>query len=199
MESLKNRLQSRGFQNPLKNQRGVIAFQFLIVLIIIFIFILSFFGLALSLVNGSAVQYLTYSSARALSLGGPTFEDQEQHAKTQYAQLRNKMFGGKWKSSGEWFSISTAPTLGMNYRYEDHSYRKMFYGAYASFISNRTNFKIPFLTDEDDGKLNTTIGSYLGREVSQKECQEFHQKRVDKICDLYSCSSSGPTLPDNNC
>ena len=190
------------------NERGVITLQFLIVLIIVLFFIFSFLGLSLTLVNGSAVQYLTYSSARKLSLGDTTLDAQQEQAELQYSKLREKLFKDKYVSAQDWFQISATPRLGFNESYTsiDRSYRYMFYGASAKFLSIRTNFKIPFLTDEDDGELSTTISSYLGREVTKAECENFNSIRMAKICAIYkaqigggACESPQVTLGDNGC
>jgi len=189
-----------------KNQKGVITIQFLIVLIIILFFIMSFLGLSLTLVKGSIVQYLTYSSARSLSLGNESLAAQTDYAKLKYASLREKLFSNKYQSSGEWFFVPAVPEIGFNENYTDRSLRKMFYGAFVSFISTRTNFKIPFLTDQEDGELHTTIGSYLGREVSEQECEAFNNQRMRHICAIYAprigggaCGNLQPTPSDNGC
>ncbi len=195
-------------ESLMTNDRGVITLQFLVVLVIVLFFILSFFGLTLTLVNGSAVQYLTYSSARKLSLGDESLNAQRSNAEFQYGVLRQKLFNDKYTSDSEWFSISTTPELGFNENYADidYSYRKMFYGVSATFGSTRTNFKIPFLTDKDDGELKTTIASYLGREVSKEECEAFNSQRMAKICEIYggkiggeACKTTKPTPSDNGC
>ncbi len=189
----------------IKNQKGVITFQFLVVLIIVLFFIISFFGLCLTLVNGSAVQYLTYASARKLSLGDKSLSSQKENAERHYLELRQKFFKNKYKSEAEWFKISEIPDLGFNNVYTDSHYRKIFYGASAEFISTRTNFKIPFLTDQDDGKLKTTVASYLGREVTKNECETFNERRMIEICAIYNdiggtaCRSPQKTPGDNGC
>lgn len=197
--------------STLKHQKGVITLQFLIVLILVLFFIISFFGLSMTLIHGSVVQYLTYSTARKLSLGAINVSEGQAYesARAHYSQLRGKLFRrGQFTQDTHWFQfpadLDVNRNLGFNDTYSDHSYRQMFYGVQVSFYSSRTNFKIPFLTDANQGELSTVIASYLGREPSTKECETFNREREQKICDLYPCGqvaspSQNQILGDNRC
>lgn len=183
----------------LNNEKGIITISFLFVLVICLMFLLSFFGLCLTLATGSITQYITYSTARKLSLSDKSLDEQKSQATQQYQTLKSKFFN----NTGEWFDLPESPQLGMNEEYNDENYRKMFYGAYISFSSTLSNFKIPLLSDKEGGDLKTLIGSYLGREPSQQECEKFNEERLSKLCDLYgeisSCSSIVSVSADNGC
>ena len=184
----------------LKNEDGVVAIQFLFVLIISMFFLLSFFGLCLTLTVGSSVQYLTYSTSRALLLADENPSTQQERARIKYQELRAQFFKDKFNSDTEWFNIPNQVETGFNSSYDESgNFRNMFYGAYINFKSTLTNFKIPLLTDADDGELNTTVGSYLGREPSQTECEQFSAKRQGELCGMYGFPCAGNTPTDNGC
>lgn len=189
-----------GVKSVLANEQGIITIQFLFVMVVCFVFILSFFGLTLTLFNGSAVQYLTYSSARKMLLAGQQKQEQITSSQSHYEILKKQMFNNKMDSSGGWFNISNSK-WGFNpgYQESDANYRKLFFGSYLTYNSQLANFKIPFLTDEQGGELSTIIGSYLGREPSQQECRDFNNARQEKLCKLYGKNCTGETPGDNAC
>lgn len=162
-----------------KSERGVLTIQFLIAIVLILFFVVSFFGLTMTLAYSSLTQYLTYASARKMSLGGLNKDQQEDAGKLKYQAIRNGIFGGSFLPGGsDWFGIPQDANVGFNGGYSGQESgmpgaRKLFYGSFVSFSSNISNFTVPFLTDKISGDLNTTIGSYLGREPSKEECENF--------------------------
>lgn len=166
-----------------KSCKGSLTMQFMIALVLIIFFVMSFLGLALTLSYASLTQYLTYASARKLSLGGINKADQEQAGKEKYTDLRGNLFGNAFQpGSTDWFGIPNQISTGLNVSYDPQEQtsgkpgeRNLFYGAWVAFQSKVTSFKIPMLTDKSDGNLRTLIGSYLGREPSEQECEDFFQ------------------------
>ena len=157
-----------------KSESGVLTIQFMMALILIMFFIVSFLGLSLTLTYASLTQYLTYSAARRQFLAGTGAE--------KYDEVKGVLPGG-------WFEISD-PSFGFNHGGSRDSYRNqednhagarhLFYGARVTFKSNIAKFKMPALTGATDLGLNTTIGSYLGKEVSGQDCQNFFQTVVNR-------------------
>lgn len=181
----------------LKNDKGIITIPFLLVLIIILFFILSFFGLAMTFSHVSISQYMSYSTARRLALGGKEKERQIAQAIEHYETLRAKFFkpSAYTGAPGDWFEIP--PRLednNLEFSFErplniteENPYRRMFYGAGLGFVSHITKFRIPFLVEEQAfSGIPVAIVSFLGREPSVLECQdEFNKKRGDEIEDKY--------------
>ena len=163
------------------SEKGFLTVQFMIALMISLFFIISFLGLTLTLTHSSLTQYLTYSAARKTALGGKTAGEQKDKGKEKYQQLRNKFFGGAFQGGGsDWFVISRDTEMGFNPAYNRQEdgrpgARRLFYGSFVEFKSNITNFQIPGLTSADSGDLKTPVGSYLGREPSEKECDDYFQ------------------------
>ena len=161
-----------------KSSQGFLTVQFMLALVFIMFFIVSFLGLALTLVHASLTQYLTYSSARKLALGDETKFSQKDAAKNKYLSIRQGLFNTAFQSSAssDWFYISDAGIgLNPNYSDQDDGARRLFFGSNVEFKSKITNFQVPLWTDKTSGDLETYIGSYLGREPSREECENFFQ------------------------
>ena len=187
-------------------KKGFVTIQFLLAFIIVMFFVQSFLGLSLTLTHGTLVQYISYSSARKLSLGSTNKSIQIQGAEDKYEELRETFFKQNYKeSSGEWFSIPRSVDVGdFNNDYEDspQHYRLMFYGASVPFTSRVFNFQVPFITNGAKQDLKTTIASYLGREPSQGECEVFFRQVKNKVCRAYgvsNCDAQEQAQAGNGC
>ena len=165
-----------------KSERGVLTVQFMVAIVLVLFFVVSFLGLTMTLAYSSLTQYLTYASARKLSLGGLSKGDQVDAGKSKYQAVRQGIFGNSFQPGGtDWFGIPQEAQVGLNSAYSGQEgggsglpgARNLFYGAFVSFQSNISNFTVPFLTDETSEDLDTTVGSYLGREPSKAECKNF--------------------------
>ena len=172
--------------------QGIITIPFLLVLIIILFFILSFLQLALVLTHVSVTQYMSYSTARKFSLSAQDKEVQQDNAIAQYKQLRDQFFQPQAYTgrSGEWFFITKGihkdDNLGklrdQTIYTETNTIRKRFYGVNLHFITFILKLRIPFLIDDDrGGGVQVRVSSFLGRESSQDECNKFHEARAEKI------------------
>ena len=200
----KNISKIRGLQSE-KAQRGLVTIPFLIAFIVVMFLILSFFRLTLTLTYASVVQYITYSSARRLSLGDDEKSTQEGKGVEKYEQLTSELL-----KQSTWFNISS-PQIDFNPDYTEsgRQHRNLFYGVFVSFTSNLISFRIPLLAEDGDQGLTTTIGSYLGREPSQEECNDFNnakKEHIKTILDSYGVSHNFPSpaprdnvASDNGC
>ena len=174
---------------------------FLIAFIIVMFLILSFFRLTLTLTYASVVQYITYSSARRLSLGDLDKATQEGKGGEKYSQLTSELL-----KKSAWFDVS-GPQTDFNTEYTESGHRNLFYGVFVSFTSKLISFRIPLLAEDGDQGLTTTIGSYLGREPSKEECDQFNREKNDHIITLLdsygvphdSLAGNGNVGSDNGC
>ena len=188
-------------RKPKKTQRGFVTIPFLVAFVIVMFLILSFFRLSLTLTYASVVQYITYSSARRLSLGDEDKDTQISKGESKYSQLTSDLL-----KQSTWFDVPASPQTGFNTEYEETGYRNLFYGTFVPFTSNLISFRIPFIAEEGEQGLTTTIGSYLGREPSKKECDEFNETKKDEIQTLIDSQYSDITAnisfsvaSDNGC
>ena len=175
--------------------------------------------LSMTFTHVTITQYLTYSSARKLSLAGNNQKEQVDSALLQYEKLRSQFFNPSAHTgkTGDWFYIQ-AQLVDNEQQYsiqgdypENNNKLKRFYGVNTRFQSRVLNLKIPFLIEQDSDETNKSvrISSFLGREPSKEECEEFHkQKRVEiqKLCNNNNCKNiqepkkpEGDLEGDNGC
>lgn len=179
----------------LTDNRGILTVQFILATFISLFMVITFFALALTFVHISATQYMSYSTARRLSLGGIDKDQQRTKAVMHYSQLRSKLFDPSAYKPGDWFEISTAlnkdsdlgfasncPGSTINAGYSETSpERCLFYGARIEFKSNVTNFRIPGLINTKTVHKTANVMSFLGREPSRKECSNFFDRKELEI------------------
>ena len=207
---VKNKAQMK---NRLKNNKGIITIPFLLVLVIVLVFVLYFFGLAMTFAHISVTQYMSYSAARKLFVAGKSSYDQKISAKEHYEKLRLQFFktSAHRGQPGDWFSISpklvttkdkkdgkdgTLGALGDYTNSHSGRFKTAFYGANVLFISYFFKFKIPFLMESSDSLVQARISSFLGREPSVEDCEWFNKERVREIKKRYS-SISNLSIKDN--
>ena len=171
-------------------KKGMVTLPFLLVSAIILFFVMVFFGLAFTLAHVSIVQYMTYSAARAYSLGGEDIPKQEKAGEDHYKKLRGggpppKFFknANAYSSPNDgWLFIKREPTnVGKYNQFHSPLPPNMFYGVTTEFETRIAKFCIPFLSPPDCNQNENIdsikIHSFLGREPSQKECGDFNDKR----------------------
>lgn len=187
-------------KSHIKNQKGIVTIPFLLVLAIILFFIFSFFGLAMTFAHVSIAQYMSYSTARKLSLAGQSMGEQKSVAVDHYRKLRGQFFNTDAHiGSDDWFfiegSLDIETRTGYTKGYLDSHFRGgeaddkrgMFYGAGLQFKSDISQFKIPFLMKGNDSSLGVVrIISYLARAPSKAECENFNEQRGNAIKAIYS-------------
>ena len=200
-----------------KRNQGIITLPFLLVLVIVLFFTLSFLMLAMTLVHVTVTQYMTYSSARKLSLAGESSVTQLAGAMSHYEKLREQFFkpSAHTGKPGDWFFIQEQlkekelqySSVQAEYSKNTPHPQQRFYGVNTSFTTLALNLKIPFLMEDDSDDINkqVRVSSFLGREPSLAECEEFHEKKREKIkekCNPSDCPHIKPPEEfkgDNGC
>ena len=188
-------LKSKALSKNQISQKGLITIPFLLVMIIVLFFFLSFLFLTMTLAHISITQYMSYSTARKLSLAGKDIDEQKTQAAAHYDTLRNQIFKSSayTGNTGDWFVISSKtnpPELGRIGGYGDQplNWKNMFYGAAVEFQSRIIKLHIPFLVkqDPDTEAVKAKVMSFLGREPSQEDCEKFNKLRGTKFPSEYS-------------
>ena len=195
-------------------QKGVLTLQFLFGFIIVSGFMVVFALLTLTLVAGEVTQYITFSASRSLFLSHISKEEQRKKAAEKYRTLSSEKFkffsAADGNAQNKWFDIkeeiSGGEGLGLNRDFTvTSSQPNLFYGVWTHFQAKVLVMDMLFLgeTTEDSGDKAfrvESIGSYLGREPSQEECDNFTEKRWDEILSKHkeeSVPSIVPNSPDN--
>lgn len=203
------------------NERGVITVDYIFAMFLVAGFSFITFALSLTLTMTEVVQYMTFSSARNFYAAGMDPQDQQQRAFLKFQSLQNSEVLLSLLNSG-WFEVSNIniesnlPAIKPELSdYEQAPSQNLFHGTVVYFTSNVLDFTIPLYGSTVDNDLRgqeefgAWIGSYLGREVTQLECQNFFNFRPQNILALptggnaeYSQApnfDTGLVSPDNGC
>lgn len=188
----------------IRNEKGVVTVDYLFSLILVGGFCFIIFALSLTLSVVESIQYVTYSSARNYFSAAMNESEQRDNAYLKFQSLASSDALAPLLTSG-WFELAGVPTIGdvgnnqgplSDYKAHDVS-QNLFNGTVVYFVSKVLEFNIPFygstVNDELRGgdEFGAYIGSYLGREVSQEECEDFLRVRWEKIKAL-STGSAAP-------
>ena len=167
-------------------------------------FVSLLFALTLTLSVVEVTQYITYASARNYYASHLSPGHQAQQANKKYQALtQNDVFGPLLQNG--WFEVQETPSIGdAGQQISDYEqpggangYKKrLFSGVKTIFNAKMLDFQIPFfgsttnMQTESSG-FKTTIGSYLGREPSIRECRSnFVEDRWRKIRQNLSVSGA---------
>ena len=200
---MKKREKPRSFY-LLRSQKGSLTVQFIFAFMLVFGFIIGFFYLSLTLVIGELVQYATYSSSRYLSLSHQDLHKQQLESQAKYNQLLfeggifKSGFFGNIDADDKPFNLQKPSGIGLNSVLPSipgmYKGRNLFYGVWTKFQPKGLSLKVPFWGESVQGAqhdwFESVIGSYLGREPSQKECEDFAVDRWKMIKEVIS-----PSLP----
>ena len=198
------------------NERGVITVDYLFAMVLVMGFSFILFALSLTLTMTEVIQYVTYSSARNFYAGNMNPQEQQSLAFIKYQSLtQNEVL--EPLLNGGWFELrdvtissdipNNKPELA---DYEQDPNQNLFHGTVVYFTSKVLDFSIPFYGDtaNDDirkqDEFGAYIGSYLGREVTQEECENLVKFRWTEIRNLDSRYSTAPDsnyvgIADNGC
>jgi hypothetical protein len=181
----------------IQNQQGIITVDFLFSFILVGGFAFIIFALSLTLTVAEVVQYVTFSAARNYYAASESEDAQRAAATLKFQSLVRDPAIQPLLTSG-WFSVDSLPTVGnigenfppLSEIQNSSSYSRessTFQGVVVYFVSKVLEFNIPFYgsTVSDDLRGGTDfgafVGSYLGREVTQVECETFLIPRWEKI------------------
>ena len=169
--------------------KGSLTVQFLLGFILILSFVMLFTVMTFTLAVSEVTQYITYSASRALFLSHGSKAYQQKAAMDRYDALISSPHLSKFFQTNL-FEITQASDLsseglGLNRRFSVSSGEpNMFYGVWTKFIPKVLELDTLWgSTEEDAAFFETVVGSYLGREPTITECEQFNQKRWDFISD----------------
>lgn len=173
------------------NERGFLTVDFIFAIVMIFGFTALLFVVSITLSMVSVTQYITFAAARNYDGGHIDLASQEKQAKAKYTELiSNKTF--KPLYAGNWFKVLSEPQIGDHTQIipgytEATQGTNEFWGVSTTFLAKPLDFHIPFFGDsapDSDGSgsgFKTNVGSYLGREPTQEECQKLIAQRWTAI------------------
>lgn len=194
----------------LKNKSGnlVLDFVFAITLVLgvsTVIFLLSF---SLSIVE--VVQYIAFASSRNYFASDFSEETQAARAEKKFELLINDPVVKNLFGPQSWFQVKYLGSKDYREEYqdgEDSGQPTYFVGSKIEFTASVLDFEVPFYgsTTPDGGGYKTNINSFLGREPSAQECENFGDARWENIIQLdakYAGAASDAEITnfnDNGC
>lgn len=178
----------------MRNQRGIVTLDYLFAFILVGGFSFLFLALSVTLSTVEIVQYMTFASARNFYAGHVSPQTQFDAAQEKFNQISSNpvflpLFTNGWfqldKKTLSIGSISRKNPDFASYRQPDQ--QNLFHGTVIYLVANVLDFKVPFFGSttriSQGGKegYGSYIGSYLGRETTYMECDNFMKLRFPAI------------------
>ncbi len=156
------------------SSKGSLTVQFLLGFVLILSFMVIFGAMTLTLAVASITQYITYASSRSLFLSFGDEALQKQKAEEKFNLLKSQLV----RSDGL-IDISQKE-VGLNRTFSPGGGKpNLFYGVWTEFLPKILKVETLWgnTTDDNVRIFETVVGSYLGREPSIKECDDFNKSR----------------------
>lgn len=183
----------------LRNDKGLVTLDYLFAFVLVGGFSMLLFALSTTLSTVEIVQYITYSSARNFYAGHVSPQRQYDAAQKKYNELvSNEVLAPLFRNG--WFQLDQRTlTIGSITRtnpdfqiYTQAANHNLFHGTVVYLTAHVLDFNVPFFgatTRNNEGGrgkegYGAYIGSYLGRETTFLECENFMKTRWGAIRNL---------------
>jgi hypothetical protein len=168
----------------LKNQRGAIAVDFVFGLVLVLGLTTIMIALTYTLAVVEVIQYAAFSASRAYFLGNVSPVDQQTAGQTKFQQFTSQKYI-KLLVPKVWFALKPeVKDFSEDFPASDDGDR-YYEGVRVQLQAKMLDIKIPFYgsTANQGGAsgFKTRVNSFLGREVTQTECNQFMRARWEKI------------------
>jgi hypothetical protein len=187
----------------MKNQKGMVTVDYLVAMVLVAGFSGLILALSVTLTVVETVQYITYSSARNFFAGNIDPAAQFEAGREKFNLLvsdpvvtplfRNKWFQLRTAGAETIGSLATSGSSDFDQYRNEPDNLNFFHGTAVSITLNALDINIPLFgstaeTEQGGKKKNffTYIGSYLGRETTFEECENFMTRRASTIKSLPS-------------
>jgi hypothetical protein len=190
---------------PLKNEKGLLTVDFVFASLLVFALsaVIFSFGMTLSVVE--VVQYMSYASARNFSLAHINANEQENRGRQKFAELATNPIFNTMVEIG-WFEVGEVQIGNFNDEFgPDSSFDSdNFIGARIAFGAPILYKRIPLVgsTGSDSNAFQTNVQSFLAREPTFEECQQFMSQRAQEMSNRgygFLDVNSVSIIMDNGC
>lgn len=179
------------FQAKAKDQRGLLAVDYLFAFVIGMGLFLLLFAFTFTLSMTSIAQYIAFSASRSFASAHKSVENQEALARNKFNELKNNNVFAPLFQNG-WFdlqieSVRSGGANGQDFSqdYNDindsQEIRQPSVGIRLNFSASILNFRNPLLgnsqSEEDDG-FTTRVTGLMNREPSSTECMNQMRREV---------------------
>lgn len=174
-------------QKILKNQKGLLTLDFLFAIIMMFAFTAILFAFSITFTAVEIAQYATFAASRAYFAAHKTSDEQEAAGKKKFNDLvvgERAPLGAFFKNG--WFTLSPVELKDFNsdYSADDDKDSDTFIGARTTMVAKILQMRFPLLGSTTEDDLSANISSYLMREPTEEECQDFVNDRYQRIITL---------------
>lgn len=176
-------------QNILKNQKGILTLDFIFATIMMFAFSAILFGFAITFTTVEITQYATFASARAYFAAHKNEDEQQRVGKEKFNKLvKDKQSVLSTFFRNDWFELGDVELrdYSSEFQQEAGADSDTFVGARTTLIAKILKLQFPMLGGTTDEDLGTQVSSYLMREPTEEECEDFTQQRFQQIQNLKS-------------
>lgn len=171
-------------QSILRNQKGILTLDFLFAIIMMFSFTAILFAFSITFTAVEIAQYATFAASRAYFAANKTSNEQEEAGKQKFTALisAEKAPLGTFFKNG-WFTLSPVELKDFNDEYasDTDNDTDTFVGARTTMVAKILKMRFPLLGTTTDDDLSAQINSFLMREPTEEECQQFVRDRLTKI------------------
>lgn len=181
--------------------------DFIFAAIMMFTFSAILFRFAITFVVVEITQYATFASARSFFAAHKNEDEQRRVGKEKFDKLvrdRTSILGNFFRN--DWFTVSDVQLADFSGEFSQTAGEDSdtFVGARVSLVAKVLSMNIPLLGSTTDDDLGTDVSSYLMREPTEQECEDFTKDRFKQIQTLKSGFSQGfvrddayvPTMDD---
>jgi hypothetical protein len=174
----------------LKNQKGSLTLDFMFALVLVLGVSGLFFALSFTLSVVEISQYIAFATSRNYMAAHFDETNQKQQAEAKFAQLTENTPLKVLFKNNSWFKLTYVETGDFREKYPaDASLENdniTFWGTQLDLQADVLDFKIPMYgsTNEDGNAFKTKVNSFLGREVTSEECNQFYSQRWQNILNL---------------
>lgn len=163
----------------LKNQKGVLAFDFLVGFMIITSFFMLLVILSFTLSVVESMQYIAFATARTYYAADVSEAEQKNAAREKYDQLIQKE---ELKSllRDRWFSMPDRESPDL---FPDFNTDGIADGVRIDFTAKVLSFTLPFFLGRtgESNSFISNVNAYIGREPSQEDCMDYQRRRGEMI------------------
>jgi hypothetical protein len=186
-------------KNILKNQKGMLTLDFIFASIMMFTFSAILFRFAITFVVVEVTQYATFASARSFFAAHKNEDEQRRLGKEKFDKLlrdKESVLGNFFRN--DWFTVSDVEIADFSGEFSQATGEDSdtFVGARASLVAKVLSMNIPLLGSTTDDDLGTDVSSYLMREPTEQECEDFTRERFKQIQRLKTGFSVGYVRDD---
>jgi len=160
----------------LKNEKGILAFDFLVGFMMITSFFMLLVILSFTLSVVESMQYIAFATARTYYAADVSEAEQRKSAREKYNQLIQKE---ELKSllRERWFDMQDPQFP------DDFNLDGMEDGVRIDFTAKVLSFTLPFFLGRtgDSNSFTSNVNAYIGREPSQEDCMNHQRERGEMI------------------